>query len=258
MTARTLPPPGSTRIDPIADANAAFDVLKDGGIAIAPIRVGYVIWAGSPESADRVFNTKQRGGHKRHAVTVGTVGQPKIHDLDSHKQDMVDCLVEDYDLPLGVVARYRPDNPLVQALDDETLRASSANGKMSILVNAGVLHTEVGRLAYEAKLPIFASSANLTGTGTKFRVTDIQPEVTAIADLVIDYGLRPLHYYRRSSTMIDFEDMEVIRIGTCYELIADVLKRHFDVDLPADPGREVNPSGHLKEFALPDFRLANT
>jgi len=41
-----------------------------------------------------------------------------------------------------------------------------------------------------------------------------------------------------------------VRIGSCYELIADVLKRHFDVDLPADPGRKVNPSGHLNEFVF--------
>jgi hypothetical protein len=41
-----------------------------------------------------------------------------------------------------------------------------------------------------------------------------------------------------------------VRIGSCYELIADVLKRHFGVVLPADPGRDVNPSGHLQEFAF--------
>ena len=44
--------------------------------------------------------------------------------------------------------------------------------------------------------------------------------------------------------------MEVLRFGACYELIADILKRHFDWELPPDPGRDANPSGHLQEFAL--------
>jgi hypothetical protein len=44
--------------------------------------------------------------------------------------------------------------------------------------------------------------------------------------------------------------MEVIRIGGCYELISDVLRRYFDVELPADPGLATLPSGHLNEFAL--------
>ena len=41
--------------------------------------------------------------------------------------------------------------------------------------------------------------------------------------------------------------MEVVRIGSCYEVIADVLARHFGVELPPDPGLEALPSGHLRE-----------
>jgi len=44
--------------------------------------------------------------------------------------------------------------------------------------------------------------------------------------------------------------MEVLRIGVCYDVIASALKRHFQVDMPADPGLESLPSGHLQEFAL--------
>ena len=95
--------------------------------------------------------------------------------------------------------------------------------------------------------PLFGSSANLTGTGTRFRAVDIQPEIRGAAAVVIDYGLQKFHRYRRSSTMIDFRTMEVIRIGSCYELIAEVLQRHFGVELPADPGLDALPSGHLRE-----------
>jgi tRNA A37 threonylcarbamoyladenosine synthetase subunit TsaC/SUA5/YrdC len=122
-----------------------------------------------------------------------------------------------------------------------------------MLLNGGPIHTEIGRLSREALHPVFGSSANLSGTGTKFRLEDVQPELRAIADIELNYGLRRYHSYRRSSTIINFTDMSVLRIGSCYELIADVLKRHFNVDLPADPGRDVNASGHLQEFALPSF-----
>jgi hypothetical protein len=65
--------------------------------------------------------------------------------------------------------------------------------------------------------------------------------------VVIDYGLQKYHRYRRSSTMIDFTTMEVVRIGSCYELIQDVLRRHFKVELPPDPGLDALPSGHVRE-----------
>ncbi|MGK7870365.1 hypothetical protein [Falsiroseomonas sp. E2-1-a20] len=69
----------------------------------------------------------------------------------------------------------------------------------------------------------------------------------AVADEVVDCGLQKFHRYRRSSTIIDFRTMEVVRIGSCYEVIAEVLQRHFGVELPPDPGLEALPSGHLRE-----------
>jgi hypothetical protein len=67
--------------------------------------------------------------------------------------------------------------------------------------------------------------------------------------------LRKYHTYQRSATILRFGEgkVEAVRIGSCYELICDVLKRHFDVDLPADPGRHANASGHLEEFAFKSF-----
>ena len=69
----------------------------------------------------------------------------------------------------------------------------------------------------------------------------IQPEIRGCAEVVLDYGLQKYHRYKRSSTMIDFTTMEVVRIGSCYELIQDVLGRHFGVELPPDPGLDALP-----------------
>ena len=39
-----------------------------------------------------------------------------------------------------------------------------------------------------------------------------------------------------------------MRIGARYEVIRDVLKRFWNVELPDDPGREALPSGNLKQL----------
>lgn len=241
-----------TRLDIDGDARRVFDVLRNGGIAICPNTVGYGIWGGSWQAMQRIFDTKKRGSHKRNAMVCDSQTQREIHILDRRKQDMVDCLTLDYDLPIGVVAPFRPEHPLLKKVNPEMLKASTAKGTLGMLLNAGPIHSEVGRLVREEVHPVFGSSCNLSGTGPKFRVEEIQPELISIADIVLDYGLRRYHTYQRSSTGIDFTTMQVIRIGSCYELIADVLKRHFGVDLPADPGRDALPSGHLQEFALKD------
>ncbi len=77
---------------------------------------------------------------------------------------------------------------------------------------------------------------------------DIQKEIIDAADIIIDYGLLKWWIHGRSSTMIDFsgENLEVVRIGACYEVIKDVLKRRWNIELPEDPGMDALRFGHLK------------
>jgi tRNA A37 threonylcarbamoyladenosine synthetase subunit TsaC/SUA5/YrdC len=151
---------------------------------------------------------------------------------------MVTMLTEGYDLPLGVIAPYVQEHPLVQRLDPAALAGSSKDGTIAMLVNAGPFHAALCRLSRAEVFPIFGSSANLTNTGTKFRVQDIPRQLLEIADTVVDYGLRKYHGYQRSATLINFQTLEVVRQGSCYELIGDVLARHFDVQLPQAGQRE--------------------
>ena len=83
---------------------------------------------------------------------------------------------------------------------------------------------------------IIGSSANVSLRGVKFRVGDIEPDIIEAADVVVDYGLMRWNSYAKSSTMIDVGDMRVVRYGSCFDLIDDVLRRHFDIALPAEPG----------------------
>ena len=48
--------------------------------------------------------------------------------------------------------------------------------------------------------------------------------------------------------VIDFSKPtpEIVRIGSCYDIIRDALWRRFQIEIPQDPGLEKNPFGHLK------------
>lgn len=236
-----------SRPDIAGDARRAVDAVKAGGVVIFPTDVGYAGTGGCEAALTRFFRAKGRGAHKRNAMLGSLALQQDVHIADPRADQMIRCLVEDYDLPISAIGPYRPDHPLLRRLGDAALSASTEGGTLAILMNVGALEAEMVRLASNEGQPLFGSSANLTGTGTKFAHTDLQPEIRACAELVIEYGRVKFHHYRRSSTMIDFRTMEVVRIGSCYELVSDVLKRHFGVDLPADPGLDSLPSGHLRE-----------
>lgn len=236
-------------LDVAGDARRVFEVLKEGGVAIIPASVGYGIVAIQPVALQKVFATKQRKPHKKHAMIGSYALHRELHRLDARKGGMVRLLTVDMDLPLGVVAPFREDHPIVQSLGEETLKQSSVDGTLAMLVNGGAFQEELSRLATEAGLPLMGSSANLTGKGTKVLVDDIELEIQQAADIIIDYGLIRFSTPRPSSTMYDFKNMKLIRFGACYDAIKYAFSRFYDITLPEDPGRKALFSGHLERKA---------
>jgi tRNA A37 threonylcarbamoyladenosine synthetase subunit TsaC/SUA5/YrdC len=214
------------------DARRAFDVLKGGGIAILPNDVGYSLIGGSTDSLKRIFETKGRAPTKLNAMLGNDDIHREVHAVSPRQRDIVKAITIDYDLPLGLIAPARAEHPLLRGLDRDAWERSSRDGTICMLLNAGRFHEAICRLSLAETHPLFGSSANRTMTGTKFRVEDIEPEIKAIADVVIDYGLRKYHLYRASSTLLDITTMGVVRHGSCFELIADLLRRHFAIELP--------------------------
>lgn len=219
--------------DVSGDARRAFDVLQAGGIAILPMEVGYSLIGGSEEALKRIFDTKGRAPDKLNAMLGDSQLHKEIHRPDTRGREVVEAITVDYGLPLGAIAQGNMEHPVLQKMTPRALQSGTRDGTVLMLLNAGPFHAEICKLSRQHQHPLFGSSANRTMAGTKFRVEDIEPEIRAIADITIDHGLRKWHLYRSSSTLLDLNTLEVIRFGSCYELIADILLRHFNVTLPA-------------------------
>ncbi|EXJ69245.1 uncharacterized protein A1O5_07281 [Cladophialophora psammophila CBS 110553] len=230
------------------DARRVFEVISAGGIAIIPSSMGYALASSTTEALEKMFKTKRRGAQKRHAMGGNFALHQELHVMRPEHEEIVRCLTQDFDLPLAVIAKYDQDHPMFKHIDQPTMEALTVDGTLAMLINGGALQDELANLMREAKLPLLGSSANISGTGTKYVVQDINPEILDIADIVIDYGLVKFGYHGRSSTMIDFSGPkpEIVRIGVCYDVIKDHLKRFWDIEIPPDPGMSALPSGHLK------------
>ena len=213
------------------DARRAFDVLKAGGIAIIPMDVGYTCAGGSGQALQKIFNTKQRQSSKRNAMVGDLAIAAELYQLTQEGWDVINVITGDYGLPLGAVGPCKLDHPLLNVLDQEAIDASTKDGSLVMLLNAGPFHTEICNLSLKEMHPIFGSSANISLNGTKFKIEDIEPEIRNIADIIIDHGLRKYHYYQQSSTLLNVETFEVVRRGSNYEIIADICSRRFGVTL---------------------------
>jgi tRNA A37 threonylcarbamoyladenosine synthetase subunit TsaC/SUA5/YrdC len=224
----------STR-DIAGDAARAMDVMQAGGITILPHEVGYSLIATHGPALRRIFDTKKRAPHKLNAMIGSEALHRELHVVSERGRALVQAITQDYDLPLGLIAPCRADHPLLAKLDPDIFQRSTRGGTLLMLLNAGRFHAEITRLSLERQTLLFGSSANLSMHGTKFRVQDMEPEITGLADLIIDYGLMKHHLWQASSTLLNCETLEVMRFGAYYENIADILQRHFGVSLPARP-----------------------
>ncbi len=218
-----------------ADAERVYDVLKQGGISVIPSHVGYVIVACDPEAIWRIFRAKKRKPEKLNAVCGCREMHLGLHDLPDDRRAIVTAITEEWDLPMGTAGKVHMDHPAIAGLPEDTLAQTTYEGTLAMLLNAGPLMDNIARLAFADNRMAIGSSANVSLQGVKFRATEIEPEILEAADIVIDYGLMRWNLYGHSSTMINVSDMTVIRYGSCFDLIEDLLRTHFDIQLPPNP-----------------------
>jgi tRNA A37 threonylcarbamoyladenosine synthetase subunit TsaC/SUA5/YrdC len=214
------------------DAQRVFDTLVDGGTAIIYLDVAYAILGRSEQSVRRIYEAKARSFSR----PTGIVGCLQIHDalhvLDDRKKAIVRAITVERNLPLSVIAPFRTDHPFLAALDPFVMGNANKDGTLNLLINAGRLRDRIAVMSFEAMTPLVGSSANVSLTGSKYRVEDIEPELLAAADIVIDYG--PSRYRNaqgRSSTMIDFRDFSIVRRGVCFDQIEAAMRDAFGVEL---------------------------
>jgi tRNA A37 threonylcarbamoyladenosine synthetase subunit TsaC/SUA5/YrdC len=215
-----------------ADAQRVFDVVRDGGIAVIHVDVGYAVLARTGAAVRRIFEVKRRSLDKATGLLGNHALHERLHILGAREREMVRRITQDHDLPLAVIASYRNDDPLLATLDPFVREHAVKNETLNILLNAGELRNAIADIALANDTLCVGSSANVSLRGTKFRLEDVDPEIRAIADVETDYGLCAHHNPQgMSSTMIDFTTFRVQRAGACFERIAQVMQSEFGIEL---------------------------
>ena len=135
---------------------------------------------------------------------------------------------------MSTVAPFRRGHPMFKNVDDWVLKNSTKIGTLDMLLNAGEFHNEMTKQSMELEMPVLGSSANISLTGSKYNLDDIDPPVINGADIFIDGGTSKYENEKgRSSTIIDFGNFATIRIGVCYDAIRKIFST-FGVDLMGD------------------------
>ena len=214
------------------DASRVLDVVADGGVAIIPLDVAYGIVGHREPAMRRIFEAKRRSYEKPSGFFGHWDLFSEIHIVGARERDVVRAVIQDNDLPLSVVAPFRADHPLLRPVDPFVLSSSTKEDTLDMLLNAGILHNEITRQSRDRGIAIFGSSANLSLTGSKFRLEDIDPPVRQAAEVALDYGLSRYHNPAGvSSTIVDLRNFQTVRQGVCYDKIRSIILTEFGIDI---------------------------
>lgn len=220
-----------------ADVARVLDTLEQGGVAIVPLDVAYGVIGQTEQGIRRIFAAKNRSYEKPSGLFGSAELSRELHILPDETRVMIDTIVREEGLPFSVVAPYDPGHALLRATDPFVLQSSTKDGTLDMLLNAGQVHDEIARQSAARGRPVFGSSANTSLQGSKYRLEDIEAPVRDAAAIALDYGRsRYANDLGRSSTIIDFRDFSVIRVGVCFDRLETAFARRFDVTLRLPEG----------------------
>jgi tRNA A37 threonylcarbamoyladenosine synthetase subunit TsaC/SUA5/YrdC len=220
----------------LQDARHAFQVMVSGGVAVLPLSVSYAIFAHTALGVERIYQLKQRPQTKPNGVIGNWDIFTGVFEVTQRDRDLVDCITRDHNLPLSVIAPFNPNHDWLRTVEYGALRRSTKGPTMDLLMNAGPLHNELARMSLEGAKPLMGSSANLSSSGSKFRLEDVQDPLKQGCDLVLGYGTSPyVNDMQMGSTIIELPSWKVMRWGGCFEAQARLVEKHFGVSLPSRP-----------------------
>ncbi len=218
------------------DARKAFQVMLGGGVAVLPLSVSYAIFAHTASGVERTYTLKQRVQTKPNGVIGNWDIFRNVLQTTERDRALVQCITLDHDLPLSVIAPFDPQHDWLRTVEFGALRRATKALTMDLLMNAGDLHNQLARMSWDSAKPLMGSSANVSLTGSKFRLEDVQDSLKSGCDLVLGYGTsRYANRFDIGSTIIELPAWKVLRWGGCFEEQAALVLKYFGVELPARP-----------------------
>ncbi len=171
-----------------------------------PLDVGYALLATTPIGARRIIELKGRPKEKPLVV----LATPTIFTTLTQKKDI--SLLR-LGVPVGILTPI-PSNTRMGKMIPSFMKK---DGKTGVFMNQGDFGNALARYAFLKGQLLFGSSANISGSGNHYRITDVESHIQNGVNYAIDGGLTRYHTRARgknlASTIIDINKSTVTRRG---------------------------------------------
>lgn len=206
---------GLKKIDTSKESMIVYDIIKKGGLTIVPNSVGYGFNCHSGESVKRKYNLKGRQLDNKCVCIADLEIFNEIVDCSDEEKIIAEEVSKRY--PVSFVVPYHKESEFLKNLDKFALTQVTKDGTIAIYLNLGELEEKIVSLGKKDNVLIIGSSANLSHTGNKFTLEDIEENLRKGVDYFVDGGICPFHSMSKmAGTIIDLKTLNPIRKGVLY------------------------------------------
>jgi tRNA A37 threonylcarbamoyladenosine synthetase subunit TsaC/SUA5/YrdC len=198
------------------DARRMYEVLADGGLALARTHTGYGLVAMKSDAVRRIYALKGRSADKP-CVTVGTMAilDDVAAPLEPATRDWLTNAVARW--PMAVIARLNRASTLLSSFEPFVASQCTKVDTIATFFGVGDLIARTASLAYAQGQLIVGSSANLAGTGNNYTLDAVPDVIRRAVDVEFDYGMAPFTSDQKlASTILDLTRGTFQRQGVAF------------------------------------------
>ncbi len=180
--------------------NKAIKIVKNGGIIIFPTDTAFGLGCriDNENSVRKLFKLRRRPNEKAVPILVSSIKMADCYAFD--KKHLTSSLMKKY-WPGGltVVMNSKPNVPGIVRGGGKTIGLRMPK------------HGSILKLINEVGVPIVGCSANFAGGKTPYKMSDLNPELVKLVDLVLPGRCS----VKKASTVVDLSSgkMEILREG---------------------------------------------
>jgi tRNA A37 threonylcarbamoyladenosine synthetase subunit TsaC/SUA5/YrdC len=209
----------NTKIE--VDAARIYDLLADGGLALARTNTGYGLVAMKSDAVRRIYALKGRPEQKP-CVTVGTLSilDDVSTGIDPETRDWLSQAISRW--PMAVIARTNRKSELLRSFEPFVAAQCTKADTIATFFGVGELIARTATLARAHGQLIVGSSANLAGTGNNYTLDAVPDAIRNAVDLELDYGAAPFASDRKlASTILDLTKGTFQREGVSFAQVEE-------------------------------------
>ncbi len=195
-----------------AEVEQAYAVLRDGGLIMVKVDVGYALMGHSEESIRRMYELKGRP-LSNPAIVIGNLDV--LLDVGYIEDDKLQWVKDQMNwTTLAVVIKQRKNSSMWASLPPWLQQQSSIGDTVAVFLNTGTFSDLLVDRAFQNGLLIVGSSANLSFQGNRYSSEEIPQSLKEGVDLFLDHGIpKYANPQRRPTSIVNLTNFTMRRHG---------------------------------------------